>query len=325
MNARGFCMKARTTILLIALLLPAAAAATARTSAVPVPHPQGALSTVRTRMVHDRIVVPVMIDGKGPFRFLVDTGANGSMVSTRLVKALGLVAGPGRWERAEGATGTQPLPWVLIRRLRVGRIVKTDVRMPICTSPIMTHLDGILGMAGFGPVRIAVDFRHDRVAIDPSSPGMLWGFLDIHARRTPGGLLMVPAHVGGVSVEAIIDTGSPDTLGNFALRKALLTRGQLGASTPIYGVTRQISVGATALAPTMILGPAEIEHLPIVYSDVPIFREWHLESRPAVIIGMDVLGRVDTLVLDYPRARVYILPAPPPISMADADLTLPGG
>jgi hypothetical protein len=37
-----------------------------------------------------------------------------------------------------------------------------------------------------------------------------------------------------------------------------------------------------------------------------------------VIIGMDVLGRVDTLVLDYPRARVYILPAPPPISMADA-------
>ncbi|EQD77927.1 peptidase A2A, partial [mine drainage metagenome] len=154
--------------------------------------------------------------------FLVDTGANGSMVSTRLVKALGLVAGPGRWERAEGATGTQPLPWVLIRRLRVGRIVKTDVRMPICTSPIMTHLDGILGMAGFGPVRIAVDFRHDRVAIDPSSPGMLWGFLDIHARRTPGGLLMVPAHVGGVSVEAIIDTGSPDTLGNFALRKALL-------------------------------------------------------------------------------------------------------
>ena len=325
MNARGFCMKARTTILLIALLLPAAAAATARTSAAPVPHPQGALSTVRTRMVHDRIVVPVMIDGKGPFRFLVDTGANGSMVSTRLVKALGLVAGPGRWERVEGATGTQPLPWVLIRRLRVGQIVKTNVRMPICTSPIMTHLDGILGMAGFGPVRIAVDFRHDRVAIDRSSPRMLWGFLDIHARRTPGGLLMVPAHVGGVSVEAIIDTGSPDTLGNFALRKALLTRGQLGASTPIYGVTRQISVGATALAPTMILGPAEIEHLPIVYSDVPIFREWHLESRPAVIIGMDVLGRVDTLVLDYPRARVYILPAPPPISMADADLTLPGG
>jgi len=269
--------------------------------------------------------VSVRIDSKGPFRFLVDTGANGSMVSPRLVKALGLVPGPGKLERVEGVTGTQPLPWVLIRRLRVGQIVKTNVRMPICTSPIVTHLDGILGMAGFGPVRIAVDFRHDRVAIDRSSPRMLWGFLDIHARRTPGGLLMIPAWVGGVRVEAVIDTGSPDTLGNFALRKALLARGRLGASMPIYGVTRQISLGATAVAPTMILGPAEIEHLPIVYSDVPIFREWHLESRPAVLIGMDVLGSVDTLVLDYPRARVYILPVPPPVSMADADFALLGG
>ena len=316
-------MNARGTILLIAALLPAAVLA--RTSAAPASRLRGPLSTARTLIVHDRIVIPVMIDGKGPFRFLVDTGANGSMISARLVETLGLVPGPGKLERVEGVTGTQPLPWVLIRRLRVGRIVKTNVRMPICASPIVTHLGGILGMAGFGPVRIAVDFRHDRVAIDRSSPGMLWGFLDIHARRTPGGLLMIPARVGGVYAEAVIDTGSPDTLGNFALRRALLERGRLGATTPIYGVTRQVSIGASALAPSMILGPAEIEHLPIVYSDVPVFREWHLQSRPAVIVGMDVLGSVDTLVLDYPRARVYILPAPPPVSMADADLSLPGG
>ena len=271
-------MKARATILLIVLLLPAAAAA--RTSTAPVRHSRGPLSTARTRIAHGRIVVPVRIDGEGPFRFLVDTGANGSMVSPRLVKALGLVPGPGELERVAGVTGTQPLPWVLIRRLRVGRIVKTNVRMPICTSPIMTHLDGILGMAGFGPVRIAVAFRHDRVAIDRSSPGMLWGFLDIRARRTPGGLLMAPAHVDGVSVEAVIDTGSADTLGNFALREVLPARGQLGASTPIYGAIHQISVGATGLAPILMLGPAEIEHLPSVYSDVPNFRAWHLESRP---------------------------------------------
>jgi predicted aspartyl protease len=315
-------MSARATMLWVALLLAAAAV---RASIAPMPHPRGPLSTARTRIAHGRIVVPVRIDGKGPFRFLLDTGANGSMVAPRLVAALGLVARSGKFERVEGVTGTQPLPWVLIRRLRVGRIVKTDVRMPICTSPIVTRLDGILGMAGFGPVRVAVDFRHHRVAISRSSPGMLWGFLDIHARRTADGLLMVPARVGGVRVEAVIDTGSPDTLGNLALRRALLSRTGLGASTPIYGVTRQISVGTHAVVPNLILGPAAIEHLPIVYSDVPIFRQWHLESRPAVIIGMDVLGSVDTLVLDYPRARVYILPAPPPISMADADPSLPGG
>ena len=319
-------MNARTKILLIAALLPAVAIASVQPTAPAAPHAPGLLSSAPTRINRDgQIVVPVLIDGKGPFQFLVDTGATGSMISPRVVKALGLTPGQGMVERVEGVTGTQPLPWVLIRRLRVGRIVKSDLRMPICPSPILTRIDGILGMAGFGAVRIAVDFRHHRVSIDRSSPRMLWGFLDIHASRTPGGLLMVPAQVGGVEVEAVIDTGSPETLGNLALRNALLARSQWVATTPIYGATRQVSTGARALAPTMILGPAAIQHLPIVYSDVPIFREWHLDSRPAVIIGMDVLSAVDSLVLDYPRARVYLLPAPPPISMADADLSWPGG
>ncbi len=319
-------MSARRQILLMAALLPAAGVAAIRSAAPLAARSPDLQSSASTRINHaDQILVPVMVDGKGPFQFLVDTGANGSMISSRLVKALKLVLGQGVVERVEGVTGTEALPWVLIRRLQVGRIVKTDVRMPICTSPIMAHVDGILGMAGFGPVRIGVDFRHHRVSIDRSSPGMLRGFLDIHAARTSGDLLMVPARVGGVEVEAVIDTGSPETLGNPALRNALLSGGGRAATTPIYGVTQQVSTGTRAFAPPMILGPAEIEHVPIVYSDVPIFREWHLNSRPAVIIGMDVLSAVDSLVLDYPRARVYLLTAPPPVSMAAGGLSLPEG
>jgi hypothetical protein len=310
----------------MAALLPAAGVAAIRSASPLAARSPDLQSSASTRINHaDQILVPVMVDGKGPFQFLVDTGANGSMISSRLVKALKLVLGQGVVERVEGVTGTEALPWVLIRRLQVGRIVKTDVRMPICTSPIMAHVDGILGMAGFGPVRIGVDFRHHRVSIDRSSPGMLRGFLDIHAARTSGDLLMVPARVGGVEVEAVIDTGSPETLGNPALRNALLSGGGRAATTPIYGVTQQVSTGTRAFAPPMILGPAEIEHVPIVYSDVPIFREWHLNSRPAVIIGMDVLSAVDSLVLDYPRARVYLLTAPPPVSMAAGGLSLPEG
>ncbi|MBW4053053.1 MAG: hypothetical protein HIU85_16645 [Proteobacteria bacterium] len=43
----------------------------------------------------------------------------------------------------------------------------------------------------------------------------------------------------------------------------------------------------------------------------PIFKVWHLESQPALIIGMNVPGSVDALVLDYPRARLYMRPVPP--------------
>ncbi len=319
-------MKALGRTLCVVALLPAVAMAVARPHGTVSADVPSLLSSAPARVNPlGQIVVPVMIDGRGPFPFLLDTGANGSVIAPRLVKALGLMRREGQVERVEGVTGTQPLPWVNVRRLQVGRIVKREVRMPICSTPIMTEVDGILGMAGFGPVRIAVDFRHHRVAIDRSSRGPMWGFLDIHAVRTPGGLLMIPARVGGLVVEAVIDTGSPVTLGNSALRKALLSRRRSGATTPIYGVTQQVSTGSTAVAPTLILGPVAIQHLPIVYSNVPIFREWHLQGTPAVIIGTDVLSVADSLVLDYPRSRVYILPAPPPISMLAAAGFLPGG
>jgi hypothetical protein len=59
-------MNARSTILLIAALLPATVLAL---SAVPASRLRGPLSTARTLIVHDRIVVPVMIDGTGRSAF----------------------------------------------------------------------------------------------------------------------------------------------------------------------------------------------------------------------------------------------------------------
>jgi hypothetical protein len=319
-------VKAFGGVLCVLALLPAVAMAVASPHGTATANVPSLLSSAPARLNPlGQIVVPVLIDGRGPFPFLVDTGANGSVIAPRLVKALGLIPREGRVERVEGVTGTQPLPWVTVRRLQIGRIVKREVRMPVCSTPIMTQVDGILGMAGFGPVRIAVDFRDHRVAIDRSSRGPMWGFLDIRAVRTPGGLLMIQARVDGIAVEAVIDTGSPVTLGNPALRKALLSHNRSGVTTPIYGVTQQVSSGSTVVAPTLILGPVAIQHLPIVYSDVPIFREWNLQAKPAVIIGTDVLRVADSLVLDYPRSRVYILPAPPPISMLAAAGFQPGG
>ena len=307
-------MKAVARILCWAALLPAVAVgATPVTTPVAqatATKPAGLRFATPTR--HDevgRIVVGVMIDGKGPFRFLVDTGADGSMVSPSLVRKLGLAPVQGAAEQVDGTTGSQQLPWVPIATLQVGGIVRRDLRMPICSSPVLGGLDGILGMAGFGEVSVKVDFHHNQVIIGPSSGASLGGFLDIHARRTAGSLLMIPARVGDVRVEAVIDTGAAVTLGNSALHAALLRdAARKPTSTKIFGVTRQVSNGGLVAAPTIYLGPAAIRNLAIVYADIPIFRTWHLEKTPAIIIGMNVLGTVDAMVLDYPRARVYLLP-----------------
>ncbi len=274
-----------------------------------------------------RIVVPVLINGKGPFRFLVDTGADGTLVSAALVSALGLVPSQIRDEQVEGTTGTEQLPCVTIDTLRIGSIVKHNIRLPVSRSPVMTGLDGILGMAGFGAVRVVVDFRRNRVAIDRSSRGLPTSFLDIRAQRSPGGLLIIPARVGDIPVAAVIDTGATETLGNAALRKALLREAAANAAaTRIYGVTRQVSNGGVALSPAIYLGPAAVLGLRVVYSDIPIFKTWHLDSQPALIIGMNALGVVNALVLDYPRSQVYLEPIPPPgisVSIVDDDMSIP--
>ena len=44
---------------------------------------------------YERLTVPVMIDGQGPYRFLIDTGAQATVVTHRIVDDLGLPARPG--------------------------------------------------------------------------------------------------------------------------------------------------------------------------------------------------------------------------------------
>ena len=259
-----------------------------------------------------RVVAAVMLDGRGPFRFLLDSAADASMISPRLIPLLSLRLTQDELVRVEGATGVQELPWVNISRLQVGDVVRTDVRMPIVDGAVLQGLDGILGMAGLGAGHVEVDFAHNRVWIDVSAEQAAKGFLLIPASRTPGGLLQVKARIGGVPVAAVIDTGASNTLGNAALRAALLRQMSSDESPArVFGVTRQIASGGAIRSPTIALGPIAIQHLHIVYTHVAIFKIWNLESRPAAIIGMDVLGSVSALVLDYEHSRILLLPRPP--------------
>jgi hypothetical protein len=49
-----------------------------------------------------------------------------------------------------------------------------------------------------------------------------------------------------------------------------------------------------------------VRNASILFSDLYIFEHWKLESQPALLIGMDVLGVLDTLVIDYRRRELQI-------------------
>jgi Aspartyl protease len=257
-----------------------------------------------------RVVVPVLVNGKGPFRFVIDTGASHSTVSPRLVHELGLTVSQVPLINLEGITGSAPVPAVMIRTLKAGSMVIRDTSVPVLETPMMAGTDGILGIAGISDISLLVDFQRNRVRIARAlEPDIRFEYSRVHTRFVSGGLMAIPAYVGHVRVLAIIDTGSERTLGNPALRAALRldeAPGQLDPVTAVYGATRQVETGLMVASPTIALGPLRVNGVGIIYGDFHIFKVWGLESRPAMILGMDVLGTVQGLGFDFGSRDLFV-------------------
>lgn len=257
-----------------------------------------------------RVVASVMVDGKGPFRFVVDTGANHSAISPQLAALLGLTPSLAQSMRLTGITGSAQVASVPIEMLRAGDLQIANSRFPVVWSPVMAGAAGILGAAGLSEDRLIVDFDHNQVLITRSHGASLpWGFTRLWATHLNGGLLSVPGHVGSVPVQAVIDTGSQHTLGNLALYRALFAseRGKGDyINTDVYGATEQIGNGKLQVAPPIDLGAIKMEGVALVFGDFHVFQAWGLTSRPTIILGMDVLGTVKAFAVDFRYGEIGI-------------------
>ena len=276
----------------------------------------GARYAVPTRLDRvGRVLAPITINDAGPFRFILDTGANRSVVSQRVLEALGIPLAPdGPSIEVHGVTGRAVLPAVQLEVLQAGELVLArNLLVPVLGQTVLANADGILGVEGLGTARIDIDFAGDTVEITRSSGRQRApsGFLTIPITLEHDGLIVVPGRVGRVRVRAIIDTGAERTLGNVALRTALLeARREASAEmvTTVFGAMPDIGLGMSMIAPTIYLGEAELRDLEVTFGDLHVFRIWDLEDEPAILIGMDLLGSVERLVIDYRRRELQVKP-----------------
>jgi len=295
---------------------PSAANSIAEEPAVPaLPSAEQALFASPTTRDHvGRVVVPVTINGKGPFRFIVDTGANHSTISARLVETLGLQPAEATSIVLDGITGSAMVTFVTVDQLKAGELILEKESLPVIPAPVMAGADGILGAAGLTTKSLMVDFQHNRVAISHSvASDVRTKSTKIRAVRLTHGLVTLDARVGGVRVLAVIDTGSERTLGNLALRDALHRKDRPGAVvqvTSVYGATEEVEAGEIRAVPTIQLDSMRINDAKIVYGDFHIFKVWKMADRPAMIIGMDVLGTVPAMGIDFEKQDVYLVGIP---------------
>lgn len=318
MSQRRSNAKSRSGPCLSLCLLLLLAGGTAWSREDPAPGPDAANGNVSeaefaipsTRDRIGRIIVPVLIDGQGPFRFMLDTGANRSALSEQTAQALGLEPVEQSAVTVHGITGAAAMPVVRVRELRVGELQVMDQRLPVLPAPVFGDVDGILGIDCLQESRIDVDFVHDRITVRPSpvSRGAA-GRIKLEASLHHGGLLLLDGRVGRVRVKAILDTGAERSLGNEALRDALLSRsgrGRRDTITTVVGATAQLAEGKTFIAPNVDLGGIRLSNLAVTFGDLHVFKVWSLLEEPALLIGMDLLGHLQEFSIDYPRREFYM-------------------
>jgi predicted aspartyl protease len=253
-----------------------------------------------------RIWAPVYINGQGPFRLVLDSGATHSAIVRSVAERLGLPVVADHTVSLRGVTGKADVPYVVADRMEVGDLELTDAKLPVVPD-VFGGAEGVLGTQRLLDKRIWIGFRKDLIRIEYArGKPRPEGFVTVKFDIVRGRLVVLDLMVGGVPTEAIIDTGAETTVGNNSLREALVLRNRQATDTDIVGVTLDVAPGKSIGIPPIWLGTIQVRNLHITFGDMPIFEYWHLTQKPTLLIGMDVIGSLDTFVIDYKRRELYL-------------------
>jgi len=264
------------------------------------------ITSLRTRSDSTLLAAEVKVNGR-PYRFIVDTGAERSVVADNLVNDLALPK-VGR-ANVQGVIRSLVTDMVSVKQLDYGTFSKQDLVMPVIPR-ILLKADGYLGLDVINNTRVTFDFRHQELRVERSKS--MFGptpadsqIIVIRAPGKAGRLRSNQCVVDGVHATAFIDTGAEVTIGNRALQNRLKpdTHPEM---TPVslFGVT-----GGEAVGRLVPIKQIKIEELlftdgNIVISDAPNFDDWGLEDKPAILIGMDYLRQFASVAIDYRRREI---------------------
>lgn len=264
-----------------------------------------------------RMTVPVHLDNRGPFGFVVDTGANRTVVAIETAARCAL-ADDGQ-APVHGIAGVQPAPLVRVDRLRVGSVQSRSLSLPALPRDSL-GADGLLGIDVLKGRRVELNFRDNTFQIDPSAAGASIGRghdtripdpsegVVVPAQYRSGQLVIFDADVDGIPVRAFLDSGAQVTCGNEALRSALVARSADYARrmvpTHLISATGQTSEAALALLPRLRLGGIALSSIRAAFAPLHIFDLWGLNDRPAMLVGVDVLRNFDAVTLDFGKRLV---------------------
>lgn len=258
--------------------------------------------------VNDRMTVPVTVGGTGPFRFLVDTGADRTAISTDVAARLGLAMG----EKAalHSMTGISSVETATIPNLQLSRAHLRIVDAPLLDSEKM-GADGILGTDSLRSQRVMFDFDKNLMTIVPSEQQLSndQGTIVVTGRLKSGRLIVTNAIADNNRITVILDTGSEICVGNEALREELSRSGLLRKTGPVEleSVTGDMLQGQYTFVRKLQMGDVTFANLAIVFADAHTFGQLGLDKHPALLLGMNALRAFKKVSIDFANKKLRVM------------------
>ncbi|MBH5321822.1 aspartyl protease family protein [Aurantiacibacter sediminis] len=250
-----------------------------------------------------RLTVPVMIGEEGPFNFMVDTGAQATVLSSELAEELQL--NDRELATLVGMASTRAVETTMVPDFTLGSRTFTIRTAPIVEGSNIGAADGILGLDTLQGQRVLLDFQNSEmlVAEDFGRGGASGYDIVVRARERLGQLIIHRAEIEGVRTAIIIDTGAAGSVGNLALQHRLRTRQSLQDSvmTDVNGVR---VTSQTRIARRLNMGRVQLNNFPISFADSPTFHVLGLADQPAMIMGISELRLFERVAIDFRNNRV---------------------
>jgi hypothetical protein len=186
--------------------------------------------------------VEVMVNGKGPFVFGFDTGAQaGPRIDSSLMEKLALK--PSGKVQAIDPSGRNPQTsaTVKLESIAIGSLRFADVTAAsrnYKNSPRPLNVDGILGLNLFSDYLVTLDFPGKKLRIEkgelPKSDGA-----EILDYKNDAGIALVELSVGDKKIKAHLDSGN--TIGTFVLPTSFVEKLSLASEPTVVGRARSAS------------------------------------------------------------------------------------
>jgi predicted aspartyl protease len=302
-------------LLLLALPFGAAALGSPIQNPDSVPAAVNDTTLVDLGTLDSRLTVKVAVGQSGPYNFIIDTGAERTVVSRELAGTLQLA--PGMPLNMTSMTGLSAVDTVIVPELYIQSIGQRHT----ITAPALYARNlgaaGLLGIDTLSNQKVSIDFDNDVMSVRPSTRHRSaishnTDEIVVTAQSQFGQLIVTDAYYDGTRIQVVLDTGSEVSIGNNALYQLVSARLNQKTMEPVEvtSVTGGKVMANYTRVPRISIGEIQFDMIPIAFAEVAPFKQFGLTRRPALLLGMDALHSFRHVDIDFANRQVRFVMQP---------------